>query len=99
MTGRGIHYRDKSGDPVEIVFAADDAATWLGDFSKKVTLTELDLPETLAALDQAKKKGVQGPRIYDYAHALVADKAGAQVLLTRDKNDFTGLTRAKILWP
>ncbi len=99
MTGRGIHYRDKQGNPIVIVMDANDAAEWLRDFAAKVTIVELDKSETLGALRKAQSQSVQGARVYDYAHVLASDKAGAEVVLTRNVDHFQSLTRARVEWP
>jgi predicted nucleic acid-binding protein len=46
----------------------------------------------LAALRTARKRGVRGGRVHDFMHAVAAAKAGAEKILTLDKNDFDGLT-------
>ena len=99
MTGRGLSYQDKAGNPVRILFAPDDAARWLRGFASKVSLIELTGPEILDALDKAQARSIQGGRVYDYAHALAADKVRADEILTRNAADFQGLTKAKIIWP
>ena len=99
MTGRGVQYKDAEGGPVLLSLDPDNAAKWLRDFAGRVALVELDKAETLAALDEAQAKSVQGARVYDYLHALAADKAGADVVLTRNRDHFEGLTRARVEWP
>jgi hypothetical protein len=100
MTGRGIPSVDANGQPVRVVFDADEAAKWLRTFADRVTLIELDGRETLDGLDAAQARNVQGARVYDYAHALAAIKADADVVLTRNEKHFEGLTgMARIEWP
>ena len=100
MTGRGITGKDANGQPLKIVFDANDAAEWLKEFSGKVTLVEIDCKESLDALAKAQSLNVQGAHVYDYAHALAAVKANANTVLTRNGKDFQGLTgQARIEWP
>lgn len=72
---------------------------WLKGFRAKVTLIELDDSEVLDALAKAHSHNVQGGRVYDYVHALTAEKARADVVLTRNTVDFAGLTQTQIDWP
>ena len=92
MTGRGIAAVNSKGEPVRVVFDGADAAQWLRQFAGRVELVELDGPETLSGLDAAQGRNVQGSRVYDYGHALAAIKAGADVVLTRNEEHFSGLT-------
>jgi hypothetical protein len=100
MTGRGIPVKDRDGNPARFVMSATDATAWLKTFSERVVLVELDLAETLAALEKAEKQGIQGGSVYDYGHALAAAKAGVDVLLTRNTPDFQTLASfARVEWP
>src|SRR5438045_2114825 len=100
MTGRGVMGRDANGQPIKVLFEGNDAAEWLKQFSSKVALVELDCTESLAALAKAQAMSVQGAQVYDYAHALAAVQAKADVVLTRNERHFKGLTgRARIEWP
>jgi hypothetical protein len=99
MTGRGISVKDQSGNPARLVLTPQDAAIWLRGFRTKVKLIDLDDTETLDALDKAQVRNVQGGRVYDYGHALAAEKAQADALLTRNTDDFSGLTEMPVNWP
>jgi len=100
MTGRGVMGKDASGQPIKILFDGNDAAEWLREFSGKVTLVEIDRKESLDALAKAQSLNVHGPQVYDYAHALAAAKAKADIVLTRNEKHFKGLTgKARIEWP
>jgi len=94
MTGRGIPL---SGGLLK--WTADDCAAWLKEFAAKVDAVDLDKAELMAALEKAQSRNVSGGHVYDYLHALAADKANADELLTRNTSDFTGLTNAKVEWP
>jgi hypothetical protein len=99
ITGRGIKYRDDDGQTIVVAFSPDDAVEWLKHFAGRVGFVELTAAETLHALEVAQSKEVSGARVYDFMHALAADKAGADELLTRNVDHFKGLTRAKVVWP
>jgi len=100
ITGKGIEVRDQAGQLARLLLQPKDAAIWLRTFVGKVSFVELDWSETLDALDKAQALSVQGARVYDYAHALAAIKSGADVVLTRNEKDFTGLTgNVRVEWP
>jgi len=99
MTGRGIRVLDEKGQPAQLSLSAGDAAKWLRMFAGKVTLMDLNGQELLDGLDKAEQKSVQGGKVYDYTHALAADKVTAEELITRNTKDFSGLTRANLVWP
>jgi hypothetical protein len=99
ITGRGIPVKDRAGNAARLVLTPQDAAVWLRGFRAKVRLIELDDTETLDALDKAQIRNVQGGRVYDYGHALAAEKAHAEALLTRNTHDFSGLTKTELHWP
>lgn len=99
MTGRGIEVTDQQGQPARLVLSAEDAAKWLRTFSSKVAFVDLTADEMLDGLDRADQAGVQGGRVYDFGHALTANKAQADELLTRNATDFSGLTTARLEWP
>ena len=49
---------------------------------------------------QAETNGIQGAMVYDYGHRLAADLANADLLLTRNTDDFTHVGgSAKLQWP
>lgn len=53
----------------------------------------LGAKEVLAALRQAKARGVRGGAVYDYLHLAAARKADAVALLTLNRRDFEALAR------
>ena len=93
MTGRGVEIR---GSGARAVWSPKDARKWLRDFVSKVTMVELSAGEWLDGLEQAGPK-VVGAHVYDYRHALAAVKAGADVVLTRNRSDFEGLTGTAVI--
>jgi hypothetical protein len=100
MTGRGIPVKDADGHPAKLKLSDNDAAAWLRKFCARVTVVELGVEETLDAFDAAQKKNVQGGKVYDFLHAVAADKIGSVNLLTRNAKDFADLTsKANIEWP
>lgn len=70
----------------------------LGTSPAGVEFEELTRDEALAGLDKAQDLSVQGARVYDYWHALVAAKARADELVTRNTRHFEGLA-ANVAWP
>jgi len=61
-----------------------DAAKMLSTLAKRLSLRDLSGAETLAAIEMADKRGIQGARIHDLLHARAAVLAGAEKILTRD---------------
>ena len=100
LTGRGITVRDAHGNPERLVMEPKQAAQWLRSISGHLDIVDLDADETLAGLDRAQTLGVQGGQVYDYIHRLAADKAKADILLTRNVQDFSVLSgTAKVQFP
>jgi hypothetical protein len=100
MTGRGIAVKDADGNPARLILSPKDAAIWLRKFCGRVKIIELDIAEILDALDEAQKKNVPGSKVYDFMHAMAAEKIDRVTLLTRNAKDFAGLTvKANIEWP
>jgi hypothetical protein len=93
MTGRGVEIR---GLQARAIWSPKDARKWLRAFVSKVTIVDLSAGEWLDGLDEAGSK-VLGARVYDYGHALAAVKAGADVVLTRNRSDFEGLTGTAVI--
>jgi predicted nucleic acid-binding protein len=100
MTGRGVAVKDANGTPARLKISPTDAASWLRKFSSRVKIVELDVEEILGALDEAQRKNVQGGKVYDFIHAVAADKIEDVTLVTRNAKDFSGLTaKATVEWP
>jgi predicted nucleic acid-binding protein len=74
----------------------DAAAQVITGLASDLAFCDLAAGEVLTALRAARKKGVRGGRVHDYLHALAAEKSGATMLLTLDKNDFKDLTKVEI---
>jgi hypothetical protein len=98
MTGRGIEITDDDGNVDRMVFTQKECATWLKNFSQRIEFEELTRDEALTALEKAQSAGVQGARVYDYWHALVAEKSKADELITRNTRHFQDLAR-NVAWP
>jgi hypothetical protein len=98
MTGRGVEITDDAGNVDRMVFTQNECAAWLRSFAGKVEFEELTEAEALKALDKAQSAGVQGARVYDYWHALVAEKAKADELITRNTRHFQDLA-PNVVWP
>lgn len=98
MTGRGVEIADEAGNIDRMVFTQNECAQWLRRFAETLEFKELTKEEALDGLDKAQALGVQGGRVYDYWHALVADKARSTELLTRNTRHFQGLAK-NVTWP
>jgi hypothetical protein len=69
-------------------------------FNSQLRKVELAAIEWLHALNNAQEQGIQGGRVYDYFHAPAAAKANADVLLTRNDEDFRSLSKSvPVEWP
>lgn len=98
MTGRGVELTDEAGNAERMVFTQNECAAWLKNFAQRVTFEKLTKEEALDALENAQIAGVQGARVYDYWHALVAEKTKADELITRNTRHFQGLAK-NVAWP
>jgi predicted nucleic acid-binding protein len=85
-----------TGGNLEIRLSADDAARTVAQLAVDLDFVELSVNEVLTALNHARAKGVRGGRIHDFLHAIAAEKAGADKIITLDENDFNSLTGLKI---
>ncbi len=59
----------------------------------RVAVVELGAAELVAALQQARLRGVRGGAVYDFMHLVAARKAGAEILYTINFSDFRHLSR------
>jgi predicted nucleic acid-binding protein len=75
---------------------ANDAHRFISSLARSLNFVELTGKDTLQALKTARQKGVRGGRVHDYLHAVAAEKAGADIILTLDKNDFLGITKLPV---
>ena len=80
LTGRGLPMKDGTRHKV----SPADAAKMLSSLAKRLSLRDLSGAETLAAIELADKRGIQGARIHDLLHARAACLGEAQKILTRD---------------
>jgi len=77
-------------------YSPDDAAGAISSLAKDMEVVDLTLDESLAALSRAGKVGVRGGRVHDFLHAEAARKAGAQKIVTLNRNDFVGLLDGEV---
>jgi site-specific recombinase XerD len=98
MTGRGVEITGEAGNTDRMVFTQNECAAWLREFADRIQFEELTKDEALNSLDKAQRLGVQGSRVYDYWHALVATKAKSNELITRNTRHFQGLA-GNVAWP
>lgn len=80
-----------TGGNLQIRLQAKEAAKTVRALAGHVQFVNLTEEEILEALEKAQSRGVRGGRVHDYLHALAAAKAGANALLTADRNDFENL--------
>jgi predicted nucleic acid-binding protein len=80
-----------TGGRVALRLEANDAAKSIENIVKHLEFVDLTGDEVVQALKKARSRGVRGGRVHDYLHALAAQKAKADALLTTDRNDFDGL--------
>lgn len=99
LTGRGIRW-ERDGQVYELKLTGEQAAQWLKDNLTPFQFIDLTAQEVLSTLAGAQSDNVVGARVHDYLHAVAAQKAGADELLTRNQNDFSGLTgKIPLVWP
>jgi predicted nucleic acid-binding protein len=99
LTGRGIRW-ERDGQAYELRLTGEQAAQWLQDNLTSFQFIDLTAQEVLGTLAQAQSHNVAGARVHDYLHAVAARKAGADELLSRNQNDFSGLTgKIPVVWP
>ena len=82
LTGRGLPMKDGSRQRVR----PSDAAKMVSGLAPHLSLRDLSGAETLAAINLAETRGIQGARIHDLLHARAASLAGVQKILTRDES-------------
>jgi len=80
LSGRGLPMKDGTRQRV----TPADAAKMVSSLARKLSVRDLTRDETLAAIDLADERGVQGARIHDLLHARAAALAAADLILTRD---------------
>ena len=81
---------------LEIRLSADDAPKLLTQLAGELDFIDLTAREMVAAFKKARWLGVHGGRVHDFLHAVAAEKAGADKIITLDENDFDGLTKLEI---
>ena len=83
-------------DGSKVALSADDAADLLEQAAADLDFLELTPHNVLQSLAAAQKKGVRGGRVYDFLHAVAAEKSGADVLYTLNTEDFKGLSKVPL---
>jgi predicted nucleic acid-binding protein len=81
-----------TGGNINLRVSAAQASEMISKLADDLSFFDLAPADVLAALKQAKAKGVRGGRVHDFLHAVAAQKSGVKELLTLDQNDFAGLT-------
>jgi len=81
-----------TGGNLAIRLDGDTAAQTVENLARDLDFVDLNAPEVLAALKQARRRGVRGGRVHDFLHAVAAEKSKAAHLLTADKSDFASLS-------
>lgn len=69
----------------------DDVAKMIRQLVSEMEIVDMSTDEILAAIDQAKSKGVRGGAVYDYLHACAAQESGCEAVYTLNASDFQGL--------
>ena len=92
LTGRGVTLQDGS----KVALSADDAADLLEQAAADLDFLELTPHNVLQSMAAAQKKGVRGGGVYDFLHAVAAEKSGADVLYTLNAEDFKGLSKVPL---
>lgn len=75
---------------------AETAARIIEELAGELNFIDLTVREMVAAFKKAKRLGVRGGRVHDFLHAVAAEKAGADKIITLDENDFNDLTGLEI---
>ena len=95
LSGRGLPMKDGTRQRV----TPRDAAKMILSLARKLSVRDLMSEETLATIELAAKRGVQGARIHDLLHARSARLSNAEVILTRDTS-FSSLGEGlRTEWP
>jgi len=79
-----------TGNPY-VRFDADWSARTIEQLIGDLDFVDLSAADLVAALKQAKRKGVRGGHVHDLLHAAAADKPKAHELPTIEVNDFKAL--------
>src|SRR5947208_9608226 len=72
LTGRGLPMKDGTRQRV----SPADAFKMIAALANRLSCRDLSSAETLAAIEMAEKRGVQGARIHDLLHARAASLGG-----------------------
>jgi predicted nucleic acid-binding protein len=95
LSGRGLPMKDGTRQRC----TPADAAKMVLSLANKLSVRDLTREETLAVIEVAENRGVQGARIHDLLHARAAALAGADVIITRDKTFDSLGEKVPARWP
>ncbi len=70
---------------------ADEAADLIENLSRNLEIKDLSPEKTLAALAEARQRGVRGGRTHDLLHAVTAVAASCDRVVTYNLSDFVDL--------
>ncbi|MGV3755196.1 MAG: hypothetical protein ACO1QS_07425 [Verrucomicrobiota bacterium] len=96
LTGRGVEISQRRGETRWRRYSPAWGSKIVTDIAGRLSFTDLDAAELLAALKKANAKGVSGGRVHDYLHVLSAEKAGVSEIWTTDVNDLSGLGKVPV---
>ena len=95
LSGIGIQIRRADGSVQFRRFSPRLPAAVVERLASNLEFCDCSAAEVIEAVSHAHQKGVEGGRVHDFLHAIVANKAGASELWTLDRNDFAGLGEVK----
>lgn len=70
---------------------ANDASQVIRDLLTTIEVVNLPLSRVLEALDEARSRGIRGGQVHDYLHAVAAQTANCETIITLNHSDFKGL--------
>jgi predicted nucleic acid-binding protein len=86
-----------TGGRFRVKYSPENAAALAADIAKDLVFVDLTADEVLQGLKEARRYQVFGGRVHDWMHAVAAEKAGAEELLTLNEADFLGLERGFVV--
>ncbi len=97
LSGRGLPLKDGT----RLKVSPSDAAAMIRKLAQRMRVRDLEVEETLGALDDAQTGGVSGRMVHDWAHVRAAKLSGADLVLTRDQamSRLCAVEGLKTEWP